>query len=174
MKTNRTFWYVDTENVHNNFEGIIPQMHQHDRVYFFYSDEAKTISFDILSKLAPKQLYYYFIPVTITGYPNAMDFAMCIEMGRLSKEFPNVRHTFISNDNGFMSAVFALRRHDINSSMAHPEKRRMDGLGDAERRIVQKVNNYVPVENKNRYSYLNELCIQEGFSYAKLKPYVAQ
>ena len=91
---------IDFENVHSEGMHGVDHLSDTDEVVIFYSNNADSISFDILHKLmfCKSKLSYYRIK---RGGKNALDFQLSCYLGYRIKQDPDAEFYIISKDNGY-------------------------------------------------------------------------
>jgi hypothetical protein len=93
-------FFIDFENVHSEGMTGVDHLTEADEVVIFYSNNADSITFDILHKLmfCKSKLSYYKIK---RGGKNALDFQLSCYLGfRINKD-PTAEFYIISKDNGY-------------------------------------------------------------------------
>lgn len=91
---------IDFENVHSEGMHGVDHLTDADEVVIFYSNNADSISFDILHKLmfCKSKLSYYRIK---RGGKNALDFQLSCYLGYRIKQDPGAEFYIISKDSGY-------------------------------------------------------------------------
>ncbi|MCL2696659.1 MAG: PIN domain-containing protein [Oscillospiraceae bacterium] len=93
-------FFIDFENVHSEGMTGVDHLTEADEVVIFYSNNADSITFDILHKLmfCKSKLSYYKIK---RGGKNALDFQLSCYLGFLIHKNPEAEFYIISKDNGY-------------------------------------------------------------------------
>jgi hypothetical protein len=91
---------IDFENVHSEGMTGVDHLTENDEVVIFYSNNADSITFDILHKLmfCRSKLSYYKIK---RGGKNALDFQLSCYLGYRIHSDPEAEFYIISKDNGY-------------------------------------------------------------------------
>ncbi|MDR2531318.1 MAG: hypothetical protein LBC82_00530 [Oscillospiraceae bacterium] len=91
---------IDFENVHSEGMTGVDHLTEMDEVVIFYSNNADSITFDILHKLmfCKSKLSYYKIK---RGGKNALDFQLSCYLGFRIRKDPDAEFYIISKDNGY-------------------------------------------------------------------------
>ncbi|MCL2077065.1 MAG: PIN domain-containing protein [Oscillospiraceae bacterium] len=91
---------IDFENVHSEGMTGVDHLSELDEVVIFYSNNADSISFDILHKLmfCKSKLSYYKIK---RGGKNALDFQLSCYLGYRIRKDPDAEFYIISKDSGY-------------------------------------------------------------------------
>jgi hypothetical protein len=93
-------FFIDFENVHSEGMTGVDHLTESDEVVIFYSNNADSITFDILHKLmfCKSKLSYYKIK---RGGKNALDFQLSCYLGFKINKNPEAEFYIISKDNGY-------------------------------------------------------------------------
>jgi hypothetical protein len=115
---------IDFENVHSEGMTGVDHLTDADEVVIFYSNNADSVSFDILHKLmfCKSKLSYYKIK---RGGKNALDFQLSCYLGyRICKD-PEAEFFIISKDNGY---DFVLDFWECGYTRTEPNIRRFSNI----------------------------------------------
>lgn len=115
----KTHWLCDMENVQSRWSRIESLIQPGDAVTIFLSDKAS--KFDLLpfAEMGARNIAFYFAKCE-NGKPNAMDFQMMCELGRLSIQYPESAFRIVSSDTGFDSVLDYMRERNIDISRFDP------------------------------------------------------
>jgi hypothetical protein len=146
---------IDFENVHS--EGMLGVDHltENDEVVIFYSNNADSITFDILHKLmfCRSKLSYYKIK---RGGKNALDFQLSCYLGYRIHSDPEAEFYIISKDNGY---DFIVDFWECGYARVEPKIRRFSNI----KMLLQ----WVEVQKKQKEKALASL---ESLSKSEKKP----
>jgi hypothetical protein len=107
---------IDFENVHSEGIAGVDNLSENDEVVIFYSNNADSISFEMMHKLmfSKAKLSYYKVR---RGGRNALDFQMASYLGYLVNNcvsFSDIEFFLISKDNGFDFVIDFWESGNIN------------------------------------------------------------
>lgn len=107
----RRRWFLcDMENIHSRWARILPCLEPGDAVTMFVSDASGKPDLEILTAPEASGTAFYFERCD-TGRPNAMDFQIACELGRLSVLHPDTDFIVVSDDKGYRSVTDYMDRH---------------------------------------------------------------
>jgi len=136
---------VDFENVHSDGVAGVDSLSENDEVVIFYSNNADSITFEMMHKLmfCKAKLSYYKVR---RGGRNALDFQMASYLGYLVKQYadtPGVEFYLISKDAGFDFVVDFWESGNINIK---PKVKRFFAIKAvfAKSRMLQKESSATP------------------------------
>ena len=117
--TPKTHWLCDMENVQSRWSRISDLIQPGDAVTIFLSDKAS--KFDLLpfAEMGARNIAFHFAKC-VNGKPNAMDFQMMCELGRLSVQYPESKFRIVSSDTGFDSVLDYMAERNIDISRFDP------------------------------------------------------
>ncbi|MDO4458594.1 MAG: PIN domain-containing protein [Clostridia bacterium] len=95
-----TFYLIDYENTQVHGLKGLAELSKSDRVYIFYSDNAKSISIDSMNDMLRTKCRVFFEHIE-TGRDNALDFQLTSWLGYLIHKHPFSRFRIITKDKGF-------------------------------------------------------------------------
>lgn len=170
-----TCWYIDIENVRSRFVWLVDEMAQHDHLFLFYTNKEERLPIVCWQSVYRAIVHPHFICVEPTG-PNAVDFAIMVEMGRQSLLHPGCEHRCVTDDKGFEGGLAHLQSYGVKCSRV-PCPQRLDseeqaivsstcGIGgDAERK--QEIHTlcmraYGSLEAGEHFRRIKQHLIQRG------------
>jgi len=115
---------IDFENVHSEGMTGVDHLTDNDEVVIFYSNNADSITFDILHKLmfCRSKLSYYKIK---RGGKNALDFQLSCYLGYRVHSDPEAEFYIISKDNGY---DFIMDFWECGYAQVEPKIRRFSNI----------------------------------------------
>ncbi|MCL2108409.1 MAG: PIN domain-containing protein, partial [Oscillospiraceae bacterium] len=136
---------IDFENVHSEGMNGVDHLTDMDEVVIFYSNNADSISFDILHKLmfCKSKLSYYRIK---RGGKNALDFQLSCYLGFRIHKDPEAEFYIISKDSGY---DFIMDFWDCGYLSTEPKIRRFNNI----KTLLQ----WEDMQNKQKKRALNAL-----------------
>lgn len=99
-KKKKRIFLVDYENVHKAGLYGIETLRKTDTVYVFYSENADSLSFEVMQLLSATKASVEYIKVDTIGL-NALDFQLASFVGYLIGKKPGCRYYIVSNDKGY-------------------------------------------------------------------------
>ena len=116
----KTYYYVDSENVHYNLDALLRVVKRYDRVVYCYSVANPCIQCHYLEEFAKKRVKVLFLECQV-GSSNAMDFQIVMQMvaDYMSGKADAVR--VYSNDHGFVIPMKAWADRGFNFGVLHPD-----------------------------------------------------
>lgn len=148
---NRTYYYIDTENVGPAWQAYIPNMKTGDAVAIFYTQNptSQNINGTSLTQNLSQQLAEKHIQVeyhlTACSH-NALDYQLSSMLGQRLFLDPHAEHVIISQDKGYDAVV----KHWQNNNM---HIRRIDTIN-----ILMK-NQVTAGEIRKQWNYFESICI---------------
>lgn len=116
----RRHWLLDMENIQTRWARILPLMAAEDSVTVFCSPAVNRIDMDPLCAAGTEDVAFYFARCA-NGVPNAMDFQMMVELGRLSVKDPEAEYIIVSADKGFESVMAYMSARNIRIDRLDPD-----------------------------------------------------
>lgn len=116
----RTYYYVDSENVHNNLDALLRAIKRYDRVVWCYSVASPTIKCEYLEEFARKRVRVIYLNCQV-GSPNAMDFQIVMQMAHDYATGAADAVRVYSNDHGFIIPIKAWADKGFNFGVLHPD-----------------------------------------------------
>jgi len=131
---NKTIYFIDSENVNDNWIDTIPEIKKSDEIKVFYTEKSTNVSYEKFSKIADGGASLNWIKC-FTGQ-NALDFQLVTDLGYSVAK--GVKDTFviISNDKGYDAVVNYWVVKGINISRVGVE---MESPKKQKRRVATKV-----------------------------------
>lgn len=112
-------YLIDVENVQAWWTTLLPACRPGDEMVLFVSDKTGRIDPLVLGGPCAKGVKFSFAACE-NGLPNAMDFQLVAELGRLSVLEPDREFVIISGDNGFRSVVKFMADRGVSVECAGP------------------------------------------------------
>lgn len=109
------------ENVQDRWANILPQVMAGDTVTFFYTDKVKPVPMGVLGPACARGVNFSFAQCE-NGRPNALDFQLVTELGRLSVLSENAEFVIVSGDQGFQSVIKFMGDRGVTVSCLDPDK----------------------------------------------------
>jgi len=131
---NKTIYFIDSENVNDNWIDTIPEIKKSDEIKVFYTEKSTNVSYEKFSKIADGGASLNWIKC-FTGQ-NALDFQLVTDLGYSVAK--GIKDTFviISNDKGYDAVVNYWVVKGINISRVGVE---MESPKKQKRRVATKV-----------------------------------
>ncbi|MDR0804558.1 MAG: hypothetical protein LBN42_02070 [Oscillospiraceae bacterium] len=98
------YFYVDFENVHSDGLKGLEELTADDTVYFFYSDNANALTFDLLFSLENANCISKYYRSERTAR-NSLDFQIVTFIGANIVNHPDAKHIVITIDGGYDASV---------------------------------------------------------------------
>ncbi|MBR3630376.1 MAG: hypothetical protein IKN55_07890, partial [Oscillospiraceae bacterium] len=95
----RRYFLIDYENVNKAGLDGIDALHRSDRVIVFYSQNADSLSFEVMQLLSSSRAQVEYIKVDTMGR-NALDFQLASYVGYLLGKDAGCKVYIVSNDRG--------------------------------------------------------------------------
>ncbi|MBQ9391344.1 MAG: hypothetical protein IJU02_04065 [Lachnospiraceae bacterium] len=142
---NKTIYFIDSENVNDNWIDTIPEIKKSDEIKVFYTEKSTNVSYEKFSKIADGGASLNWIKC-FTGQ-NALDFQLVTDLGYSVAK--GVKDTFviISNDKGYDAVVNYWVVKGINISRVGVE---MESPKKQKRRVATKVKAVKKVALKSK------------------------
>lgn len=116
-------YLIDFENVH--YEGLsgILNLSPDDKVYIFYSDNGKRLTFELHEQINKSQAQFFYYKAVVGG-KNALDHQLSSYLGYLICEDKNQKYHIVSKDQGYrhLIAFWKTMEKDIDISLIHSIK----------------------------------------------------
>ena len=150
----RRYFLIDYENVNKAGLDGIDALHRSDRVIVFYSQNADSLSFEVMQLLSSSRAQVEYIKVDTMGR-NALDFQLASYVGYLLGKDAGCKVYIVSNDRGYNNVqifwfkqgqkvrlVPSIRQRQL-SAAKKPDVRtavsELEGLDDAEKQDAADV-----------------------------------
>lgn len=115
-----TVYFVDTENVADDWIALLPYIRRSDRILLFFTPKsAGSTSLFALMCAQKKHARVEYI-LCRNGTPNALDFQIVTELGRRVTLRPQDRCVIVSRDAGFAPAISYWQDRGISIEQAKP------------------------------------------------------
>jgi hypothetical protein len=101
----RKIYFIDTENVGNNWISLLKYSHSTDRFFLFYTRKSPKLDYDtlrLLLRLAPWRVKLFFCQ---NSRHNALDFQLSTVLGHYVRRFRRIEYVIVSNDTGYDPVV---------------------------------------------------------------------
>ena len=148
----RRHYLIDTENVQGRWEEILPNCRPGDAVTLFVSDKTSALRPMALGKANSRGVSFRF-RACANGSPNAMDFQLSAELGRLSVQEPDTQFVIMTGDMGYRPLIGYMAAHGVHVSITPPgitsgpdKKNVQDGVRDEYERQLKKAGISDPEE----------------------------
>lgn len=112
-------WLIDLENVPTKWELILPLCCEKDIVTLFVSSHVGAMKLQPIAQASTRGVIFRFVNCVV-GTPNAMDFQLVAELGRLSVLEPDREFVVVSGDNGFRATVKYMEDRGVVVSCLDP------------------------------------------------------
>lgn len=112
-------YLCDLENVHDRWSSLLDGAGAGDRFTLFYSENVTNVSLGMFGKACARGVRFDFAECEC-GRPNALDFQLVTELGRLSAMEPDTEYVIVSADQGFQSVVGFLSDRGVSVSCHAP------------------------------------------------------
>ncbi len=142
-----SYYLVDYENVKSDgFKGI-DLLTKDDEVYVFYSDNSKTITFEMMEKINKSSATILYQKVE-TGHKNALDFQLVSYLGyMIGEKGMDKQYCIVTKDMGYNCLVSFWNKenvcvsivpnvHPINTAPADPALINSDSVEEEVRKII--------------------------------------
>lgn len=100
---NKTIYFIDSENVNDNWIDTIPEIKKTDEIKVFYTEKSTNVSYEKFSKIADGGASLNWIKC-FTGQ-NALDFQLVTDLGYCVAKGAKDSFVIISNDKGYDAVV---------------------------------------------------------------------
>lgn len=154
---NRTYYYIDAENVGAAWKSYIPNMKPGDSVAVFYTKNqtGQNITGTELTQTLSKQLLQKHISVeyhlTASGH-NALDYQLSSMLGQRLFLNPDSEHIIISQDKGYDAVVRHWQNNNLNI-------RRIDTVN------ILMENPSTAEEIRKQWNYFESICISTNIPW---------
>ena len=107
----RKFYYIDSENVGDDWISLLASVGVDDKIFVFYTDKSPHMNYNnlILLKNSPKEVTF----IKCFEGTNALDFQLCTEIGLQVHDNPDAEFIIVSNDTGYDVVVKYLMQHNV-------------------------------------------------------------
>lgn len=155
---NKTIYFIDSENVNDNWIDTIPQIKKTDEIKVFYTEKSTNVSYEKFSRIAEGEANLNWIKC-FTGQ-NALDFQLVTDLGYSVAKGAKDTFVIISNDKGYDAVVNYWVVKGINISRVGVE---MESPKKAKKRIATKAKavKKVALKSKKKETTNQELKKQE-------------
>lgn len=132
----KKIYFIDSENVGDNWISLLDTVKASDEILVFYTANSPHIKYKSAKNLMKSKNEVTFIECYKGS--NALDFQLCTELGMHADNASNVKFVIVSNDKGFDAAVKYCKDRNIivtriNGSACLPKKNT-----DEEARVIVK------------------------------------
>ncbi len=142
---NKTIYFIDSENVNDNWIDTIPQIKKTDEIKVFYTEKSTNVSYEKFSRIAEGEANLNWIKC-FTGQ-NALDFQLVTDLGYCVAKGAKDTFVIISNDKGYDAVVNYWVVKGINISRVGVE---MESPKKAKKKIATKAKAVKKVALKSK------------------------
>lgn len=114
-----THFLCDMENVQGNWSAVLSHAKSGDKVTLFFTDKVKQVSLSLFGKGCLSGVQFNFVECE-NGRPNALDFQLVTELGRLSIIESDTDFVIVTGDQGFQSVVGFMRDRGVHVECFNP------------------------------------------------------
>lgn len=142
---NKTIYFIDSENVNDNWIDTIPQIKKTDEIKVFYTEKSTNVSYEKFSRIAEGEANLNWIKC-FTGQ-NALDFQLVTDLGYCVAKGAKDTFVIISNDKGYDAVVNYWVVKGVNISRVGVE---MESPKKAKKKIATKAKAVKKVALKSK------------------------